>query len=103
MDLLFHVPYVLKDTFLLLVIGFPLAIWVPARRRDWPQVRWLTRLFVGLALIASGGFALTRLVSNAHAADIALGQGVALIAAGAAAVSWAAIGRRTRRERQAHK
>jgi len=103
MDLMFHAPYVLRGALLFLAAGLPLVIWPAARRRDWQQVGLLARLFVGAMLIAGGGVALTEIVPDAHAADVALGEGVVLVAAGAASVLWAAFGLRTGRGQQARK
>lgn len=103
MDLMFHAPYVLRGALLFLAAGLALVIWPAARRQDWRQVRWLAQLFVGLMLFANGGIALTEIVPDAHAADVALGEGVVLVAAGTAAVLWAAFGLRTGRGQQARR
>jgi len=103
MDLMFHAPYVLRGALLFLAAGLPLVIWPAARRRDWRQARCLAQLLVGLVLLAGGGVALTTIVPDAHAADAARGEGVALAAAGTAAVLWAAFWMRTGRGQQARK
>lgn len=103
MDLMFHAPYVLRGALLFLAVGLPLVVRPAARRQDWRQVRWLAQLLVGVVLIAGGGIALTEIVPNAHAADLALGGGVVLVAAGTAAVLWAAFGLRTEKGQEARK
>lgn len=101
MDLMFHAPYVLRGALFLLLAGLPLAMWNAARRRDGRAVRRIAQIFVGLALIAGGGIALTQIVPDAHAANVALGEGVALFAGGAVSVLWSAFGLRAGRGRQA--
>ena len=97
MGLIFHAPYLLRGVLLSLAAGLPLAIWAAVRWRAPWQIRWLILLFAGLALAACGGTALTSTVPNAHTADVAGGVGLALMAAGAAAVSWGALGLRAGR------
>ena len=103
MDLMFHAPYVLRGALLFLAAGAPLVIWPAARQRDRQKVRRLAQLLVCLMLVVGGGAALTGIVPNAHAADVAVSGGVALMTAGAAAVAWAAFGLRAWGEQQGHK
>lgn len=92
MELMFHLPYILRDVLVVLAVGLPWAVWMSVRRGDRRQARRRVLLFVGLALLAWGGIALTELVPNARAADRALVAGVTLLGAGAASVLGAALG-----------
>ncbi len=100
MDIMFHAPYIFRGILLILAAGLPLAIWAATGRREKWQMRWLVLLFLGLALVARGGMALTALVSNVYAAEMALREGTVLIVVGAMAVCWSAFGLQTGRHKE---
>ena len=98
MDIMFHAPYVLRPLLALLGLGVAWAVGRAYTLAGRERARAVQTALVlgGGALLVGGGMEATRLVPNAHAANLAAGTAFGLAVAGVALIAGALVTRSRR-------